>query len=1327
MSEGSKAKNEIQNRTELDELSSIIERKTEELDILSKKCLGAESEVESLKGSYTALTALSDQRVGQLEGEKQSLTARLASEVDKVSSMREQVRVLEEQVADKEVQYQQAKQASAALQRVNDQANMKAQAQSQSRMLPQTERSRKENVEVEVDEDGEGDNDGYGELHTLRKQASLDEVHRAHEKEIKILTNKLLLAQDAAASAQSLLLSSKSSGNHNHEEEYSDLVVKYNNLSSELSSEKFSGAAKDVKISLLQDEKEKLKIHAGNVDTLQVKIMKMEQEIVKRNSLLLTKETELLYLNGQIENSDTSSKKTILELNQLNSSLSERMALAAARVKDLSNQIKNLIEEKVSIENQSEESSKLCEELKIELNIERKKSPKVNQLEVERDTLLKTVSHSGTTIRDLEKKVSTVTAEFEIMKSAFLGTERGPAALDAKEKQVALMIKVDQLTVKSAELLASHSLLNEKDRTQISAFAALQAKHKSCLEELEAAAVRHRVTSSEAAEMKNKEHSALQNIINSERNQHQKVLSSLHEVLKGKEKEITTLKANKIEHEHRTSTSVSSPTAPLVPPPPPPPMIQPPPLHLSGGSAGFAALSVIVGQQQTSVQRLTEKLESAESLIFALTQALPGSKLTQDPDSFRSPPRGSGATSSVNSHRKEGVARVEAEVDAESDADSGGGGESERKTTASTAGHYKFNKMHSPAFTSPDNDKRKGQKEKGKERERASKIEKDRVHERGIEIEGGTELEKDLLLTPDQTSMSENENKLKEATRQWKTFINPAIAESWSKVPSRQHDPQPHTKSPMRSRPQRTKEKEKEKERVGSELGLEMWALKVARENRFLEDLTATLKEEKLSVRREQENLGRRRAKWRVKKASNPGDILGKMELREESAELNTHTTRLNAAVEQTRVMQGFLIERRRKLDALKDSLQQLSDCRDALGVSTRIKGSSAQPHTDDADLTLEAMHRLGRELDSEVEVTLHQFNCASSADETSGRARGRPSSSSYPPTGDSDYVRYPRSNHDGKPVSQGGLYQQSNQNQSTKPRPKQQQQQQQQSSSGHPQHGMRGFYSPQGPGPNPGLFDPRMYPFGYDQGPSYQMQPQTGPAYSIPDNAFIQQQGQQQQQQQQQQQDIGREGYYIPPHSSPLPRSHEDPGRWTLPPSTIRFNMGVQGLPGDFPSSSLSSMYTYPYTDLRHSTPHTDRAPVRDPRAIREQIKDLTKRRAQSTEAYDKHARYVTLCVLSLIPNCNIIFSFFLLLFSFLHFSLLFYTHSWLNNLQAEIGQFSHGSGARARATATAVKREDNIPSFTDFMASQCPPDSVGAKHLANAAAEVENEAKKL
>ena len=1103
---------------------------------MSRKSEKAESDVEALRGSFSALTALSDLRVRQLEEEKQTLTMHLVAESLKVSSMAEQVMVLEGKVADKELQYQKAKQAATALQRMSDQANTKAPTTAPAQAKAQTQADR--GILRGESEDADGGEDGYGDLHTLRKQASLDETHRAHEKEIRILTNQILVAQDARTAAESLLRSSESSGNNT---EHSDLLVKFNALSSELNSEKFSGAAKDVKISTLQDEKEKLKNLTGNIGSLQEKIIKMEQEIVKSHSQLLTKETELLYLNGQIENSDTSSKKTISELHQLNSSLSERMTQAAATVRDLSNQLKTSTEEKSKIEKHYDEKTKICEKLKNELNAERKKSPKVNQLEVERDTLLKTVSLSGNTIRDLEKRISSMTAEMDIMKSALLGTERGPAAIEAKDKQIALLIKTDQLGVKNAELIASHAAL-----------------------------------------------------LGNERNQHQKVLSSLHEMLKGKEKEITTLKANNVEHDRRKITSVASPSAPPVPPPPPPPLSQPlpppPPLLPSEGSAGIAALSLIVGQQQTSVQRLTEKLESAEGLIFALTQALPGSRLAQEPDSFRSPVRGSAATSSVimNSHRKEGGAKAEA--DADSDVDSGSAGESERK-----ADHYKTNNMHSPTFTSPGNDKRKGQRE----RERSSKIDSEN------EKEGETELEKDLILTPDQTSMSENESKLKEAARQWRTNINPSIAESWSKVPSR-NDPQVVTKSPMRTRPQRIKEKEKEREREkerekekdrpGSELGLEMWALKVARENRFLEDLTATLKEEKLSVRREQESLGKRRAKWRVKKASNPGDILGKMELREESAELNTHTSRLNAAVEQTRVMQGFLTDRRRKLDALKDSLQQLSECRDAFGVPTRVKGSTAHPHTDDADLTLEAMHRLGRELDSEVEVTLHQFGCPSSADEASDRVWGRSA----------------HSNHDGKAVSQDRSYQRSAQNQSTKTRTKPHSQQQH--SSGHPQQaqGMRGFYSPQGSAP----FDPRMYPFGYEQGTHYQMQ--TGPAYSNPDSGYVQQQ-------QDMSRDRNQEGYYIPPPtSSSPPRTHEDPGRWSVPPSTTRFNMGGQALPGDF---SSSFMYTYPYTDLRHSAPHTERVPVRDPRAIREQLKDLTKRRAQSTEAYDTHARCVLCC----------------------------------------------------------------------------------------------------
>jgi hypothetical protein len=61
---------------------------------------------------------------------------------------------------------------------------------------------------------------------------------------------------------------------------------------------------------------------------------------------------------------------------------------------------------------------------------------------------------------------------------------------------------------------------------------------------------------------------------------------------------------------------------------------------------------------------------------------------------------------------------------------------------------------------------------------------------------------------------------------------------------------------------------------------------------------------------------------------------------------------------------------------------------------------------------------------------------------------------------------------------------------------------------------------------------------------------------------------------------------------------------------------------------------------------------------------------------------------------------------------------------LQAEIGQFSHGTGVRGRA---AVRGGESIPSFSAFMASQGTPLSTGEKYLTTTAAELENEAKKL
>lgn len=83
----------------------------------------------------------------------------------------------------------------------------------------------------------------------------------------------------------------------------------------------------------------------------------------------------------------------------------------------------------------------------------------------------------------------------------------------------------------------------------------------------------------------------------------------------------------------------------------------------------------------------------------------------------------------------------------------------------------------------------------------------------------------------------------------------------------------------------------------------------------------------------------------------------------------------------------------------------------------------------------------------------------------------------------------------------------------------------------------------------------------------------------------------------------------YYPTSSSPPRMVVDDPARWAQPASSVRFNLGIKGISGDTSAS-------FPYTD------RGGHVGVKDPRAIRDQLKDLTNRRAQTTEAFDTHAR---------------------------------------------------------------------------------------------------------
>lgn len=126
-----------------------------------------------------------------------------------------------------------------------------------------------------------------------------------------------------------------------------------------------------------------------------------------------------------------------------------------------------------------------------------------------------------------------------------------------------------------------------------------------------------------------------------------------------------------------------------------------------------------------------------------------------------------------------------------------------------------------------------------------------------------------------------------------------------------------------------------------------------------------------------------------MKKALNPKDFSSKSKLKNTSEELNNLTIKLNSSVEQTRTMSVFLIERKKKLDSLKEYLNQLyhtkstvknggkiitkqndkldSKCSSKDSNKENIKdnkqyqsAATSSQHYIDPEMTLEVMDKLG-------------------------------------------------------------------------------------------------------------------------------------------------------------------------------------------------------------------------------------------------------------------------------------------------------------------------------------------------------------------------------
>ena len=158
----------------------------------------------------------------------------------------------------------------------------------------------------------------------------------------------------------------------------------------------------------------------------------------------------------------------------------------------------------------------------------------------------------------------------------------------------------------------------------------------------------------------------------------------------------------------------------------------------------------------------------------------------------------------------------------------------------------------------------------------------------------------------------------------------------------------------------------------------DIWTTKIHKEQQFVNNLTAVVRDEKIAIRRDQEVLDRRRVAWRMRKKSlNPRDVSGRSQLKIQSEDLNAQTIRLNDAVAQTRLMQGWLVQRTKKLEALHEYVRVLEESKEGTKETAKdaINGYENKENNDAArevcDMTLEVLRRMGREMDSEVEVTM--------------------------------------------------------------------------------------------------------------------------------------------------------------------------------------------------------------------------------------------------------------------------------------------------------------------------------------------------------------------
>jgi hypothetical protein len=382
----------------------------------------------------------------------------------------------------------------------------------------------------------------------------------------------------------------------------------------------------------IQEKDNKISIITKTIDDKDSEILKLSNELNENKQINEQQLVEFTTLSKSLEDLKNSCDEyELMKSNQIQ--LEDKYNKLIQDNLNISNENKSLLKSNIKLNDNNIKLDKQIEEIVVELSIEKEKNiEKINDIEQKGTNTITTTTNNNNsdTIKNLEEKISTSNSELITLRNIY-------DKLQIQSKGI--QIKLDN-SIKDCETInASNNFLNTEITRLQEERSKIESKYRE--KELEFTKLDREMTINRAnIDFHECELNHIKILLSNESTEVNKLTS-----------ELTISKTNftKLQYENDAIKNdlmlISQQNSTLPPTPPviveatkPDLSINIPPIvdkassapsvnsttNSNGGNtnqfsvAGLVELSIIVGQQQSTVQRLEEKLKEAEGVIFNL-------------------------------------------------------------------------------------------------------------------------------------------------------------------------------------------------------------------------------------------------------------------------------------------------------------------------------------------------------------------------------------------------------------------------------------------------------------------------------------------------------------------------------------------------------------------------------------------------------------------------------------------------------------------------------------------------------------------------------------